>query len=411
MREVISYTPGYIYLRKEKLLYAFEKFIDLDVLDLKIIELFISSNPRNISSIAEKLGVSQQTVSYRINRLDRLGVLDCRAEINYEKLGLEAYTLLVTGSLSEQNYIEAIITPIPLWRYLITLDGYMGHVFLVEYVLPPSGVEDLKMYFNWLLDRNEIGSFYLYKTTEFFSTNINWDYYIKLAEKDKKYILDRFDWNQWLENIQPSNKKFNFKDNIRFTMRDLLFLSFLEIDARMKLKDIARKISDMLEINSDIRPWLSKRLRFYISNKVISGYRSFLRPVNPKLGLPILLYITFSSPEYLKGFLSSLSKLPYSSVYSVLDDYLGMFVILYFPSTAFDKFRECLMILSNKGIVRKTHFFIGSWNRIWKNVLVYKAYDGKNWLTDKDIFIEAYYRIKEDYKKYPDKYEPRGVSI
>ncbi len=93
----IVYFPRAYILGKEKNLKQFifvsgSKKIKLDAVDMKILRLLVPNSRVMVSEIAEKLKMTPKTISYRIRKLERKGViLGYRMMFDLEKLGYQYF--------------------------------------------------------------------------------------------------------------------------------------------------------------------------------------------------------------------------------------------------------------------------------------------------------------------------------
>ena len=81
----------------------------LDEKDKKIIDILVESGREPASNIASKIGLSVPAVIDRINKLQEADIIQgFKAEINYEKLGMDVSALITLVSDSSQHYYEVI---------------------------------------------------------------------------------------------------------------------------------------------------------------------------------------------------------------------------------------------------------------------------------------------------------------
>ena len=76
----------------------------LDEKDKKIIDILVESGREPASNIASQIGLSVPAVIDRINKLQEADIIKgFKAEINYEKLGMEVSALITLVSDSSQH--------------------------------------------------------------------------------------------------------------------------------------------------------------------------------------------------------------------------------------------------------------------------------------------------------------------
>ena len=81
----------------------------LDEKDKKIMDILVESGREPASNIASQIGLSVPAVIDRINKLHEADIIKgFKAEINYEKLGMDVSALITLVSDSSQHYYEVI---------------------------------------------------------------------------------------------------------------------------------------------------------------------------------------------------------------------------------------------------------------------------------------------------------------
>ena len=221
----------YILTNKDKYMAKIEelnqKFASLDLKDRKILyELDVNAR-QSASEIGKKVGLSKQVVTYRINKLVELGIIQkFYAVLDTSKLGFTAYKIFLRLQNTDVNKQEEII------NYLKNHDG-------VQFFISTDGMFDLV--FNVLTkNTNEL---YL------FVRELENQYGNYIAEKEIVImIFSSFFFRDYFINKKSTQirKPMFFGSEaipIKIDKIDEKILSILGIDARTPIIDIAKKVN------------------------------------------------------------------------------------------------------------------------------------------------------------------------
>jgi DNA-binding Lrp family transcriptional regulator len=371
------------------------RFKELSALDLKIIKTMCRLDVRNISKLAKKMGVPQQTLSYRVKRFDKLDLVRFRAVVNERMLGLKSYLVLATSPLGKEGSSSRALTCFPLWRYLAIVDGWK-HGSYVRYAIPPDKEKDLEGFLDELVKRELITDYEMFPVTGPNYPLLNLDFYI-----EKKAGIPIFNWKKWITDYESfrEEKISEFADfkKAKFDLYDLIILRCLEINARMKLRKVAREMAQLLgeEQHKRFIPLVSRRLKQnIIPQGLIKSYRVYLFP-NPANNMIFLIYyINFANSSSLRKFIYGLSLLPYNTAYQKVLGKDELFVHFAIPTYEYSNMRKMLFELGEMGYLKNANILLGDLERAtWDNVALYQMFKDGAWNFSYGIAVKMLEKV------------------
>ena len=361
---------SYTYLLPSMAEYA-KKFGRLDSLDFKIIKAMLKHGVSNVQRLTKEVEAPQQTISYRIRRLDNEDLVRFRALIDETKLGLKSYSVLASTSIGKEDPSGIALTSFPLWRYLAVVDGWkLGNY--VRYAIPQDKERDLTTFLDELRKRELISHYEICETNSPRYPLLDMDFYAK-----KEPALT-FSWENWAGNIDSyanATTPIDEEDSGRraeFDLVDLMILRCLELNARTTQRRIVTEVAHALKEKDSRKfiPMVSRRIRKNIKPQgLIKGYRVYLFPNQEYTVLLFMFYVEFSNRTGLEKFTSALTHLPYNTAYERILGKDAIFVRLVIPSFQFAEMRKSLTTLAEKGCVKDAHMFLldlahGTWDNV-----------------------------------------------
>ncbi len=361
---------SYTYLLPSMAEYA-KKFGRLDSLDFKIIKAMLKHGVSNVQRLTKEVEAPQQTISYRIRRLDSEDLVRFRGLIDETKLGLKSYSVLASTSIGKEDPSGIALTSFPLWRYLAVVDGWkLGNY--VRYAIPQDKERDLTTFLDELRKRELISHYEICETNGPRYPLLDMDFYAK-----KEPALT-FSWENWAGNIDsyanattPIDEEESGK-RAEFDLVDLIILRCLELNARTTQRRIVTEVAHALKEKDSRKfiPMVSRRIRKNIKPQgLIKGYRVYLFPNQEYTVLLFMFYLEFSNRTSLEKFTRALNHLPYNTAYEKILGEDAIFVRLVIPSFQFAEMRKSLTTLAEKGYVKDAHMFLldlahGTWDNV-----------------------------------------------
>jgi len=372
---------SYTYLLPSMTEYA-RKFGRLDSLDFKIIKALLKQGVNNVQKLTREVEAPQQTISYRIRRLDNEDLVRFRALIDETKLGLRSYSVLASTSIGKEDLSGIALTSFPLWRYLATVDGWkLGNY--VRYAIPQDKERDLTTFLKELRERELISQYEICETNGPQYPLLDLDFYAK------KQPALTFSWENWAGNIDSYTNTLTQKDEeesnrrAEFDFVDLIILRCLELNARTTQRKIVTEVANALKEKDSRKfiPMVSRRIRKNINPQgLIKGYRVYLFPNQEYTVLLFMFYLEFSNRTTLEKFTRALSHLPYNTAYEKILGKDAIFVRLVIPSFQFAEMRKSFTTLAEKGYVKSAHMFLVDLaHGTWDNVEMHQMFKDGGW--------------------------------
>ena len=372
---------SYTYLLPSMAEYA-KKFGRLDSLDFKIIKAMLKQGVNNVQRLTKEVEAPQQTISYRIRRLDNEDLVRFRALIDETKLGLRSYSVLASTSIGKEDLSGIALTSFPLWRYLAMVDGWkLGNY--VRYAIPQDKERDLTTFLEELRKRELISQYEICETNGPQYPLLDLDFYAK------KQPALTFSWENWAGNIDAYANAKTQRDEeesnrrAEFDLVDLIILRCLELNARTTQRRIVTEVAHTLKEKDSRKfiPMVSRRIRKNINPQgLIKGYRVYLFPNQEYTVLLFMFYLEFSNGTSLEKFTCALSHLPYNTAYEKILGKDAIFVRLVIPSFQFAEMRKSLTTLAEKGYVKNAHMFLVDLaHGTWDNVEMHQMFKDGAW--------------------------------
>jgi DNA-binding Lrp family transcriptional regulator len=376
-----------------------EKFRELDSLDFKIIKAMYEFDVRNVSKLARMVKIPQQTLSYRITRFDEKDIVRFRALLNEHTLGLKNFLVTASCKFGKEESSSRAMTCFPLWRYLAIVEGSVQGNY-VRYLMPSEKEIDFTAFLNELVKKEIILEYNVFPTTSPEYPVLNLDFY--KAGKGTPV----FDWDKWVEDLDSFPEEGILEptsyDKANFDLYDLLILRCLEINARMKLREVVKEMARILQEKNYRRlvPLVSRRLkRNIIPQKMIRGHRAYILPNMGQNLLFLIYHLHFSNDSAMRKFAGGLRLLPYGSTYQKVLQKDELFVHLAIPAYEYPRMRKAMIRLGEMECVKTTRSFLGDLaNATWGNVEIHQMYKDNAWSFSYGTAMKMLENISETRK-------------
>ncbi|MHA2367504.1 MAG: AsnC family transcriptional regulator [Candidatus Hodarchaeales archaeon] len=253
----------------------------LNPTDLKLLIALQEQPTAPYSTLAQKVGLSPQTISHRIQRLRERGHGKVKASIDSDVLNLEYLNLLLeVTSLDKLSKIEKLVEMHPYGLYHSRCFGRFNGAFL-QFRIPKGSREALLV----MLDRLEAAGI-IRKKYEI--PTIGRTIYTRpqLAFWNPEDSEWEFSWLEWTnEEVleatplfdENSSKDKPEKEVIlldKLDYIDMHLLRYLTIDARQKQRQITQEVNK--DLHSQIPPQrINERLK-YLMDHAVRDYRVFV---------------------------------------------------------------------------------------------------------------------------------------
>ena len=390
----------------------FEKFNELDEQDLKIIFAMIKKcpdGPRNISTIAEELGLPQQIVNNRVSRYDEKDLVRFRAVINEALLGLTNYAVVVSvkpGLLYENKKGGAVnagtfLTCYPIWRLLEEVFGGDVHGFYSLYSIPCEKENDLKLFLNELIKINCIKKINEFcRVTQSFYNIPSLESFISIKKTILRKRLVSFSWDKWIDDFDKAEESSKLDrlaaktQKCSFSYNDLLILFHLERNLREKFANIAKEVGETATK-------VTQHYKEIIEKGLIIGCKFEIYPIDPRESIHLLVRLEFASAKSLRKLISHLDQVPYPIMYEKIEATEALFIHAMIPSVEYFDFRNTFEKLARQqGIIQDINLYASNFYAKFDNIMLFEAFseEENKWAFSLDAIHQALQKLLENTK-------------
>jgi hypothetical protein len=197
-----------------------------------------------------------------------------------------------------------------------------------------------------------------------------------------------FNWDKWVEDLDSFPEESLTEpagySRADFDIYDLIILRCLEINARMKLGDIAKEMAKILMKNEEPKnlvSLVSRRLkRRIMPQKMIRGYRPYVFPNMGQNTMFLIYHILFRSTSAMRRFAGGLTHLPYNANYQKVLRKDELFLHLAIPAYEYTRMNEAMKKLGETERMKSVRAFLGDLaNATWDNVEIHQMYKDNAW--------------------------------
>jgi len=242
---------------------------ELDELDYRILTALGRNPLARIIDLSEELKVNVKTLSRRLQRLVESKVLySVSAQICPATLELEPVILFMDVKFKNIPLVEKVGEEHPYTRHSVRCLGKFNGL-MMTFAIPRNSMRYLLELFDKLHEIGLIDKYvYVNSIAKWSYVECDFTYYDPTCDEWK------FDWENWkryVDSIRESYTLESYPPSILHKMSedDMRILRELSINARVRLKDL----SDKLKIPEY---QISRRIKFYLDNGVIEGFRVIL---------------------------------------------------------------------------------------------------------------------------------------
>ena len=175
---------GMRYLQQTKV----DKKVKVDLKDRKILSLLAQDARMSASQISKKIGLSRDAVSYRINNLNKKGVIQgSRTIIDISKFGYEAYHLFLQLNQPTEKVENELIEKLREYPFIRAIIKFNGRYDL-ELALIARNVREFDEFLEKVLEdcSKYLNNYEVMAITKSYSANILPKSFLEFKEKSKK---------------------------------------------------------------------------------------------------------------------------------------------------------------------------------------------------------------------------------
>lgn len=362
----------------------------LNAIDVKILECLGTYGPRNINLIAEKLGISWDTVNYRLERLSTLFSFLASATVHGSNIGFRTAFLLVKSSASFRKVLQKCVKANDYWRYMSQIYGKVEGVFGV-YTIPLEHTKDFIRFFHLLKSLRFIEDAQLYWVTGFLTINPSMKWF---DIKSGKWLLR---WKEWLNEIPHAEAKLPpiLKDPENFPLYadyiDIFILSKLEANVMISFKEIAQQLGLT-------PPAIQYHYNEHVLKRgLISKWAILIRRFESDYDR-FIFFFKFKSEEDMARFASSIQDKPFSYSISRIYGENTLITQLIIPSEQFRAFLESLSKLLMNGYLQSYDYLLEDYTKAFARTIPEKNFRNDVWIYNHKKHIRGL--MKEVIRTY-----------
>lgn len=233
--------------------------LKLDKKDRKILHQLEIDSRQSCASIGKEVGLSREVVSYRINRLEKQGVIDKYVVIlNYKKIGYESYKWYLQLENTDYKKLQEIIESLKKHPYCVWINTCTGKWDLIAVFLAISSLHFKSIIRDLLVQHGK----YVRETSFTIELDI---YHFK-----KKYFQE----NE-LKLYEPPYIGGEL-ENIKLDKEEIKILAILCENPKKSVVEIAHETNLTIDI-------VHNRLKHLKKNGIFQGARTNI--INSKLGI------------------------------------------------------------------------------------------------------------------------------
>jgi len=352
----------------------------LDLLDLQILEAIGAESPRNMTTVADKLGIKDATLRARLRRLKPLIFLN--VNVYHTFIGLRKVCVLAKAVLGKENLLFECLKAIDFRLYVSRVYGEFEGCWAI-YAIPPRNEAEFISLLETLERDGVAENLEFFWSTCFHTVNptTNW--------LDKQSLEWIFSWDKWVEEmpLQPTELPYTLEDPSAFPQRadytDVFILKELEIDATASFRSIASKLGVSLQ---SVKYHFDKHI---VKRQLLESYQVISFPFDSSESDFFFFVFMFPTQENMAKFATSLFNKPFSRSIGKIFGENGLFVQLYLPRKEFRRLIDSLSMLVNEGFLKSYRYFIQDPRFISRQTIPYKLFDEGDWKYDQEKYLKT----------------------
>ena len=317
----------------------------LDETNAKILGALSKHDPRNISSIAELVGLPNSTVAFRIKQLTKKMDLEVNARVDFNRLGLMRAIVFAETLPGQWNTLWEALENLGYLTYLTKCHGRFYGCYAI-FAFPAEYKRKLEEYFEEAKRLKALSHSLLFWTTNLCEVHPNFDWY------DFKKRIWVFQWQRWIEEITNASDYLseNLADPKEYPItadeKDLFLLRQLEKNGVITFKELAKA--------AGMSP-RSVAYRYYkhlVERKLIVDHIASFLPYPYQFSDVCTFIIEFADEQALARFTNSLGNKPFILSYAKVLGENTLITNTYIPKAEFPKFINSLNLLAEMHLIK-----------------------------------------------------------
>jgi DNA-binding Lrp family transcriptional regulator len=348
----------------------------LSNLDIRIIEALSNMGPRNLAKAAEALGISRETIVFRIKRMAKNPriFLRCHASTYHTNLGLKKAAIFAAAIPGREQLLFECLKANGFWLYIgRSFWGVEGCDAV--YAIPVEHCAEFEEFVYDLKRLNVARDVQILWSTCFQGGQVT----SKWFDKEKEQWV--FPWDDWVKEIQ------NASTQLPYTLvepeayinhadyNDVFIIKELEKDATISLPQIASKLG----VTSQC---VGLHFRDHVIGKgLLEGYQIFILPFDVPCDM-LIFVIYFHDYEMMARFANSLLDKPFVIMVGKIFGKNALVTNISIPRVEFRKFVDTLSLLARMKIVSGYHYVIQDLRVRARQTISYEFFKDGKWIYD-----------------------------
>jgi DNA-binding Lrp family transcriptional regulator len=316
----------------------------LDRTNANIISALSRHGPRNLSLIAESVGLPNSTLAFRIKQLVERLDLEVNARVNFNKLGLMRAIVLAETLPGQWTTLWKSMENLGCLTYLTKCYGVFYGCYGI-FAFPAKEKGKLEEYFEEAKRQDTLSNATVFWTTNLCEVHPDFEWF----DFGKREWI--FHWKEWIEEAQdaedalPENLSDPEEYPIMADKTDMLLLRQLERNGLTPFNELS-KIVGISE-----RAVAYRYKKHLIERKLIVDHMVHFYPYPYNNANACTFIIHFPDRKKLAKFANSLSNKPFMMSYAKVLERNTLVANTYIPGPEFPRFIESLDLLTEMKMI------------------------------------------------------------
>lgn len=346
-----------------------------DLLDAKILQAVSELGPRNFTNVARRVGISRESLRYRLNRMQSNPnvFLRCHSTTYHTNLGLKKVVSVLTAAPGCESTLFKCLKANGYWIYVSRFYG-RGEGCLATYTIPVENCAKFERFIQGIKELGVARNSTLFWSTCFQPSSLTACWF------DEKIGEWSFHWEDWIKQVQDesTNLPFTLKDPDRFHNHadqiDMIILKELEKDATKSLQEIANMLGISLQ-----RAYYHYRKHLF-GRKLLEDFEIFLYPHDAARCNMYFFFFTFSDYEKIAKFANSLLDKHFVRYIGKILNRNEILAEMFLPQDEFRRFIDKLSLLARMNLIEEYDYVIMDLNTGQRQTFSYEFFKDGEWL-------------------------------
>lgn len=346
-----------------------------------MLDLLGKMGPRNLSSIARKMGLTEDAVRKRLDRLHSHFFLRFLTNIYCTNLGLKKAVVLATAAPGCEEALFESLKANDFWIYVARCYG-RSEGCIAYYTIPNEHSSDFEQFINALQRTGITSNVWVYWSTCFQGVNARTEWF---DEKSNQWV---FPWDSWLSQIPSEDLSLprTLVDPLDHPVMgdkiDALILKELEKNPRAAFREIGKTLGlSRTCVGYHYRKHILKR-------ELIEGFDVFTKHFDSTVSNFFVFVLKFDSKENCARFAASLLKKPFVGGVGKILKESSLIADLYLPTKEFRNLIGILSKMVRTGLLADYSYVILDLDKTQRQTISYEYFDKGAWTYNHNKYIE-----------------------